>query len=62
MLDAAARPAGRAARCCTSALANNAGAAQIRDAVQAWLMRQARRIFTERLDHFAPRLGVTGAS
>jgi predicted metal-dependent hydrolase len=26
--------------------------------VQAWLMRQARRIFTERLDHFAPRLGV----
>lgn len=33
--------------------------AQIRDAVQAWLMRQARRIFTERLDHFAPRLQVT---
>jgi predicted metal-dependent hydrolase len=32
--------------------------AQIRDAVQAWLMRQARRIFTERLDHFAPQLGV----
>jgi predicted metal-dependent hydrolase len=41
------------------ALANNAGATQIRDAAQAWLMRQARRIFTERLDHFAPRLGVT---
>jgi len=40
------------------ALANTAGAAQIRDAAQAWLMRQARRIFTERLDHFAPRLGV----
>jgi len=32
--------------------------AQIRDAVQAWLMRQAKRLFTERLDHFAPRLGV----
>ena len=32
--------------------------AQIRDAVQAWLMRQARRIFLERLNHFAPRLGV----
>ncbi|HVZ44087.1 MAG TPA: SprT family zinc-dependent metalloprotease [Ramlibacter sp.] len=31
---------------------------QIRDAVQAWLMRQARRVFAERLDHFAPRLGV----
>ncbi|UUZ69558.1 DUF45 domain-containing protein [Polaromonas sp. P2-4] len=31
---------------------------QIRDAVQAWLMRQAKRIFTERLDHFSPRLSV----
>ena len=31
---------------------------QIRDAVQAWLMRGARRHFTERLDHFAPLLGV----
>ncbi|MEO6623713.1 MAG: SprT family zinc-dependent metalloprotease [Burkholderiaceae bacterium] len=31
---------------------------QIRDATQAWLMRQARRIFIERLDHFAPKLGV----
>lgn len=31
---------------------------QIRDMVQAWLMRQARRVFTERLDHFAPRLQV----
>ncbi|HEY2256873.1 MAG TPA: SprT family zinc-dependent metalloprotease [Variovorax sp.] len=40
------------------ALARNASASQIRDAAQAWLMRQARRIFIERLDHFAPRLGV----
>ncbi|MBS0339755.1 MAG: M48 family metallopeptidase [Proteobacteria bacterium] len=40
------------------ALAGNAGSAQVRDAAQAWLQRQARRIFTERLDHFAPRLGV----
>jgi len=40
------------------AVANNATPAQIRDAAQAWLMRQARRIFIERLDHFAPRLGV----
>lgn len=39
-------------------LPHNATADQIRDAVQAWLMRQAKRIFTERLDHFAPTLGV----
>ncbi len=39
-------------------LANNAEPAQIRDAVQAWSMRQAKRLFTERLDHYAPRLGV----
>jgi predicted metal-dependent hydrolase len=31
---------------------------QIQHAVQAWLMQQARQIFTERLDHFAPQLGV----
>ena len=31
---------------------------QIRDAVQAWLMRGAREHFTERLEHFAPLLGV----
>ena len=35
-----------------------ATAQQLRDTVQAWLMRQARRLFTERLDHFAPQLGV----
>ena len=39
-------------------LPHHANANQIRDAVQAWLMRQARRVFTERLDHFAPRLNV----
>lgn len=39
-------------------LSQHANEQQIRDAVQAWLMRQARRIFTERLDHFAPRLQV----
>ena len=39
-------------------LPHSATAEQIRDAVQAWLMRQATRIFTERLDHFAPTLGV----
>jgi predicted metal-dependent hydrolase len=31
---------------------------QIRDAVQAWLMQQAKLNFTQRLDHFAPQLGV----
>ncbi len=31
---------------------------QIRDAVQAWLMRQAKQLFTERLNHFAPQLQV----
>ncbi len=40
------------------ALPHGAGAPQIRDAVQAWLMRQAHRCFVERLDHFAPQLGV----
>ena len=39
-------------------LAHNASEAQIRDAAQAWLMRQAKTLFTERLDHFAPLLGV----
>lgn len=35
-----------------------AGPGPWRDAVQAWLMRQARTCFLERLAHFAPRLGV----
>jgi predicted metal-dependent hydrolase len=39
-------------------LAQNAQPAQIRDAVQSWLMRQARALFTERLQHYAPQLGV----
>jgi predicted metal-dependent hydrolase len=36
----------------------HANAAQIRDCVQAWLMRQARDLFEARLNHFAPLLGV----
>jgi len=40
------------------ALPHAATAEQIRDAVQAWLMRQAKRVFIERLDHFAPQLQV----
>ena len=39
-------------------LPHTATADQIKDAVQAWLMRQAKRIFTERLNHFAPTLNV----
>ncbi len=40
------------------ALPNHAAPAQIRDAVQSWLQRQARRVFEERCAHFAERLGV----
>ncbi len=39
-------------------LPRHASPEQIRDAVQAWLMRQAKRLFAERLDYFAPRLQV----
>ena len=39
-------------------LAGNANETQIRDAAQAWLMRQAKALFAQRLDHFAPLLGV----
>jgi predicted metal-dependent hydrolase len=40
-------------------LAHSASSAQIRDAAQAWLMRHAKRLFEERLNHYAPRLGVS---
>lgn len=36
----------------------HAEASQIRDAAQAWLMRQAKVLFTERLNHYAPLLHV----
>ncbi|MFM9926818.1 SprT family zinc-dependent metalloprotease [Variovorax sp. H27-G14] len=57
-LDAAEGDAPRALRL---AVAQNAAPSQIRDAAQAWLMRQARKLFIERLDHFAPLLGVRWA-
>jgi hypothetical protein len=41
------------------ALSLHAQPGQIRDAVQAWLMQHAKRHFAQRLDHFAPQLGVT---
>ena len=40
------------------ALPLDASPAQIRDATQAWLMRQAKALFEERLNHFAPQLQV----
>jgi len=43
------------------ALPQTAAPEQIRDAVQAWLMRQAKSLFQERLDHFAPQLQVSVA-
>lgn len=39
-------------------LPQHAGPAQIRDMVQSWLQRQARRIFEERCALYAQRLGV----
>ena len=39
-------------------LPHTAAAAQIRDAVQSWLQRQARRVFEERCQLFTQRLGV----
>jgi predicted metal-dependent hydrolase len=35
-----------------------ASATQIRDAVQAWLQHEARRLFQQRCQHFAAHLGV----
>lgn len=46
------------ARLLKISVAQNASEPQIRDAVQAWLMQQAKQLFIERLDHFAPLLGV----
>ncbi len=39
-------------------LPQSAAPEQIRDAVQSWLQRQAKRIFEERCRHFAAQLGV----
>ena len=55
--DAAALP-GVARLTLHVGLPHTASADQIRDAVQAWLMRQAKRLFEERLNHYAPQLGV----
>ncbi|MEG2048113.1 MAG: SprT family zinc-dependent metalloprotease [Comamonas sp.] len=39
-------------------VAQDASAAQVRAAVAAWWLRHARNLFTERLRHYAPQLGV----
>ena len=39
-------------------LPHEAEPARLRDAVQGWLQRQARRVFEERCAHYAARLGV----
>ncbi len=57
VLDDDAAP-GAPARALHVGLSHAATAQQWRDTTQAWLMRQARRVFTARLDHFAPQLGV----
>jgi len=40
-------------------LPQHAAPEQIRDAVQSWLQRQARRVFEDRIRHFAAQLRVT---
>ena len=57
-LSDGAEPSAAAQPVLCISLARHATPEQIRDVVQAWLMRQAKRIFQERLDHFAPLLGV----
>lgn len=54
----AALPGAQAYMILRLSLPHHASPDQIRDVVQAWLMRQAKQMFQERLDHFAPLLGV----
>ena len=39
-------------------LPHDAAEERVRDAVQSWLQREARRVFADRAAHFAARLGV----
>jgi hypothetical protein len=39
-------------------LSRDAGEERLKDAVHAWLMREARELFRQRLDHFAAHMGV----
>ncbi|WP_317201944.1 SprT family zinc-dependent metalloprotease [Janthinobacterium sp.] len=59
MLDADADADAQAApRTLRVGLPHAATPDQIKDSVQAWLMRYAKAHFTQRLDHFAPQLQV----
>jgi predicted metal-dependent hydrolase len=49
---------GKAQQVLKVAISQTASQPQIRDAVQAWLMLQAKQNFTQRLNQFAPNLGV----
>ena len=53
---------GPAARVLHVGLPHTATPDQIKDSVQAWLMRHAKAHFTERLNHFAQRLQVRWSS
>jgi predicted metal-dependent hydrolase len=53
-----ADPANPGAQVLHVGLPKAAAPEQIRDAVQAWLMRQATAYFTQRMAHFTPLLGV----
>ncbi|MDF3823579.1 DUF45 domain-containing protein, partial [Leptospira sp. 96542] len=51
-------PSGEAARVLRLDLPADAPPAQIRDAVHAWFLEEARALFAQRLDHYAPMLQV----
>jgi predicted metal-dependent hydrolase len=53
-----ARQDGAGERTLRIGLPRAASSEQVRLAVRAWLVQQAGPIFTQRLDHFAPQLGV----
>ncbi len=57
VLDAV--PADAASRRLHIGLPSGATPEQIRDAVQSWLQRQAKRVFAERCDAYAAQLGVS---
>ena len=55
---AASAPAGVLPKTLHLALAHSATPDQIREAVRQWLRAQALLVFTQRLNHFMPQLGV----
>ncbi len=57
-LETVTREHGPASHTLRLTLAQDASEGQIRNAVLAWITTQAKRLFVERLDHFAPQLDV----